>query len=92
MEKHFAANKESIRASGLDYYARNRGEIRARANTRYAADPTAHKKSVKRSAAKYPERVAERLKKFHEANPEYKATYNANYYKANSGKNKKMEI
>jgi hypothetical protein len=86
VEKHRAANKDRILDADRLYRERNRAEIRARARERYAADPNPHKDSVKQSAAKYPDRIAAALKRFYANNPEYRAKYNTQYYKANRAK------
>jgi hypothetical protein len=86
MENHRAANKDRILEADRMYRERNRAKIRARARERYAADPTPHKESVKRDAAKNPDRIAAALKRFHANNPEYRVKYNTQYYKANRAK------
>jgi hypothetical protein len=86
MEKHRATNKDAVLASDAAYRERNRDAIRARQRERRAANPAAHRESVKRSAAKNPDSVRESRERFHAKNPEYRAQYNAQYYKANRTK------
>lgn len=86
MEKHRATNKGRILEAGRTYRERSQAEISARRRERYAVDPTPHKESVKRDAAKNPDRVAAALKRFHASNPEYRASYNRRYYEANRAK------
>jgi len=84
--QHRAANKERILGADKAYRERNRAEIQARRRTYYAINSEPHKASVKRDAAKNPERVKATLAQFHVDHPEYRSSYNTQYYKANRTK------
>lgn len=85
-KKHRDTNKDRILEKDRVYRERNRDDIRARNRKRYADNPEPHKDNVRRDAAKNPERIKAALQRFHAKNPNYRADYNARYYKANRTK------